>query len=226
MNSNLFVIGFLLAARFSLLPENLTYQCSLDNNLDSLMIEIKTSGSDLRDKQSKLESYYVQLNGTLFYEAEDVFDEHVDDAVDLFNDIIVSTPECSDALTILSGIYGLKIAYTPMLGMFYGLKAGSYMRQAVDLDLTSRKVILLRGINQYIIPAAFGGITPVAIQTLEALRNRLVTNQDASYNWKYLHALAWQGIACEELSQIDKARDCYLKALKLEPKFKWAEFLL
>ena len=177
------------------------------------------------DKMLLMESYFILLNTTAGLDDEDTFKKYVDEAVDLGDELMESTDTKARAAAYLSSIYGFKIAFSPMMGMFYGPKAGNYSEKAIGLDPEDPVVQLMYGVNKYNTPSAFGGDIEIAIEYLNQAIQEYETRGEQEQNWKYLHALVWLGIAYDDNGQPELAQQAYQKSLVYSPNFKWVKLM-
>ena len=233
----IFLITYLLAntSLFAQSGNELSiYMAYLTSDLDSLEKFVVANNYDevlkSRDIQlltSELETYYILLSGTLSYEEEEAtFDKYVDRHIELAERIISLDEKNGIAHAMLSGIYGLKIAYSPMKGMFLGPKNSSHSSKSMELDGEDPLVLLMYGINKYNTPSAWGGDINATINALNKVIKIYEEQSRVHQNWKYLHALAWLGIAYEDKKDKAGAKKAYEKSLEMEPGFNWGKILL
>lgn len=179
------------------------------------------------DKQTQFElalSQYGLLASTMADQDEDMFDDYYDDTVDNLEAIIKANKSWGEPKALLSAVYGLKMAYSPMMGMFLGSKSGNLIEKAKEQSPQSPLVIKLYANSKFFTPEMFGGDLDEAIssynkclQLYEAQPNQLV------YNWLYLDALAFAGQAYLKKGEKEKARQLFEKALEIEPEFMWVK---
>jgi len=117
------------------------------------------------------------------------------------------------------------IAMTPLKGMLYGSKSGKMAGKAVDKGPNSPIAHYFLGSNLYYTPTTWGGDPVRAAKELEKAKNAFPPTADGC-DWFYLQTHALLGQA--QLKNGDKAaaRQTYLTALKLQPKFAWVEKVL
>lgn len=210
------------------------YKAYLNSDLEFLKTYIDGHNNDELLKStdidlltSELESYYVLLSSTLSYEdEEETFDNYVDNHIAIAERIIALDEKNAVANAMLSGIYGLKIAYSPMKSMFLGPKSNSHSSKSMEFDKEDPVVLLMYGINKYNTPKTWGGDVDAAIEALNKVTKIYEEKEQIKGNWKYLHALAWLGISHEEKKEFNQAKKVYQKSVKTEPEFKWGELLL
>ncbi len=87
------------------------------------------SDASVENRYQLLEAQYILLSGTMASQNEDLFDDYVDDTVKNAEKILKADSKHVKTNALLSAIYGLKIAYSPMKGMFLGGKSSEYGRK-------------------------------------------------------------------------------------------------
>ncbi len=162
------------------------------------------------------------LSATMRFQDEDLFDEYYDATVDNLKSLIDSNKSWGEPNALLSAVYGLKMGYSPMQGMFLGSKSNSLTERAKKLSPQSPLVWKVYANAKFFTPEMWGGDLAEAIEGYEAcIRFYESDPQHLKYNWLYLDALAFQGQAYVKNGDTGKAIAAYEKALKAEPTFSW-----
>lgn len=172
-------------------------------------------------------SQFGLLSATMADQDEDLFDEYYDNTVENLEALIKSDKNWAEPKAILSAVYGLKMAYNPMMGMFLGPKSGNLIEKAKDLAPKSPLVWKLYANSKFFTPEMFGGDLDEAISSYEKCI-QLYESQPAQleYNWLYLDALAFMGQAYLKKGEKEKAKLIFEKALQVEPEFAWVKYSL
>ncbi len=183
-------------------------------------------GSKNQDDRFELAlTLYGVLNATMKDKDKDIFEKYVDVTVDHLESMIESKYKLAECKALLSAIYGLKIAYTPWMGMFYGPKSDILIEDAMEIDSRSPLVQKLYGNSKYFTPEMWGGNPDDAILAYrEAIR--LFEEGDISNDWLYLDTFAWLGSAMSKQGDKEKAREVFTRALELEPDYNWVKYAL
>ncbi len=167
------------------------------------------------------------LSATMADQDEDLFDEYYDMSVENLEALIKSDKNWAEPKAVLSAIYGLKMAYSPMMGMFLGPKSGNLIEKAKDLAPNSPLVWKVYANSKFFTPEMFGGDLDEAIESYERCVSLYESNPDQlKYNWLYLDALAFMGQAYLKKGDKAKAHSVFEKALKVEPEFAWVKLSL
>ncbi len=194
--------------------------------LDKVAFKDLIKSQDTDELYQYLELSYVLLSSTLTYEDEVTFSKYVDNTVELAERILEVDKEHAKAMSILSGVYGLKIAYSPMKGMFIGPKSTRYAEKSYETAPSDPTTLMMYGINKYNTPGAWGGDIDKAIEVFKAAISYYEEKEKTSNNWKYLNSLAWLGLAYEEKKEYGLAESAYNKSIETEPDFEWGIHLL
>lgn len=134
----------------------------------------------------------------------------------------------ADGLSLLSGVYGAKIAKSPVKGIILGPKSTQTLDKAMALEPENPRVLLAKGVSKFNTPAAFGGSAREA-ETL--LRRALAKFAEAPAgqawpNWGRVDAHAWLGQVLADRGDKPGALAEYEKALVLAPKSGWIRYVL
>ncbi|SNS60394.1 Tetratricopeptide repeat-containing protein [Ekhidna lutea] len=188
----------------------------------SIILAEKESGEKSFEKAVAM---YGLLNNTMATQDEDTFDENVGQTVDLLKEIIERDPDNGEPKAVLSSVYGLIMAYSPMKGMLYGMKSGSLMDEAVRQSPQSPLVQKLHGGSKLYTPEMFGGD---AEKAAEAFNNSLELFENSGVSESWLHTDTFMGLAMayRKLGKNAEAKETLKKAVTMEPEFQWAKAVL
>ncbi|MEO9870022.1 tetratricopeptide repeat protein [Ekhidna sp.] len=188
----------------------------------SISIAEKESGDNSLDKAIAM---YGLLSNTMATEDEDTFDEYIDPAVDLLKEIMDKSPDNGEARAVLSSIYGLVMAYSPMKGVLYGMKSSSLMDEALRLEPESALVQKLHGGSKLYTPEMFGGDPDKAVIAFEK-SIELFEREGVSERWLYADTFMGLAMAYNKVGKKDEAKKTLEKAIAMEPEFYWAKSVL
>lgn len=198
----------------------------LSGNLEEAkkMVDNWSSPKTSTDQFAQLQAYYVLLNNTMAEEDEETFNRYVEPAQELAKKLATEEGFSAEAEAILAGIYGLKIAYSPMKGMFLGSKSQKLYRKSLKAAPESPLVLTFYGVAQYNTPENWGGSVTRAKESLyKAIE---IMGCEAQEYWVYPHARAWLGIVLEDLEQPTEADNVYQQILSDYPNFAWVRNVL
>ncbi len=170
---------------------------------------------------------YGLLSSTMRYQDEDLFDAYYEATIDNLQTIIAANKQWGDPQALLSAVYGLKMGYSPLQGMFLGSKSNSLTEKAKKLSPSSPLVWKVYANAKFFTPEMWGGDIEMAIDGYEKCIQRYESKpEQLKHNWMYLDALAFQGQAYLKNGDTGKAIQSYEKALKAEPDFGWIKEVL
>ena len=187
---------------------------------------VKEAENSFGDKSfEKAMALYGLLNNTMASEDEKTFDQYKSMTVDLLKDIIKENEEWGEPRAVLSSVYGLVMAYSPMKGMILGMKSSSLMEEAIKLQPESPLVQKLYAGSKLYTPEMWGGD---AKKALEAYQKSLGLFEDSarSGNWIYLDTMMGLAMAYRRTEQDEKAISTLEEAISIEPQYYWAKSTL
>lgn len=187
----------------------------------SVILAEKESGAKSFEKAVAI---YGLLSNTMATQDEETFDDNLDLAVDLLKELI-EKEDSGEAKAVLSSIYGLVMAYSPMKGMLYGSKSSSLMDEAMKSDPQSPLVHKLYAGSKLYTPKMWGGSPEKALEAYEKSIT-LYEKLDTSNSWMYLDTLMGQAMAQKKLEKDEDAIATLNKIIELEPDHNWAKSVL
>jgi len=200
---------------------------SLDHWLKSIEImqrESATYPSDAKLKKLLAESYLGLLNTCMAKEDEKTFKAYEEIALEAFESLEEHTVFEAEALAWQASLYGWKIAFNPIKGMYLGPKSQLILKDAMKANEQSAEAWIRNASSLLFTPKMFGGDPEEAVKHFE--KGVALYEKQGITDWKYLDALAWLGQAYAKTGQKEKARYTFKKAIKLEPKFYWVKNIL
>lgn len=168
---------------------------------------------------------YGLLNNTMANQDEETFDANVDQTIDLLKVIIEENPDFGEPKAVLSSVYGLVMAYSPMKGMLYGSRSNSLIQDALKKQGESPIVQKLFGGSKLYTPEMFGGSPKKAVLAFEK-SVELFEAGDVENNWMYIDTLVGLSMAYIKTEQAEKAKETLNKAIAIEPEYYWAKSVL
>lgn len=182
------------------------------------------------DKHAHFNLAYARLGlltAAIKTEDEDWFDEHYKETHRSLEKAIKLDKQWAEPYAVQGAIYGLKIGFSPMQGMFLGPKSSSLLDKAKAMDPKSALAWKVYANGKFFTPEMWGGDTDEAIKAYETAIALYEQDKDAlAHNWMYLDALAFLGQAYQRKGNPRKAIATYEKALAVEPQFEWVKNVL
>jgi tetratricopeptide (TPR) repeat protein len=221
---------------FAQTPEEIMYQAfiskdiSLEPWINVLNIRKSQHLKDPKDKQARINLGIAQfglLETTVKMHNEKLFDTHYDEIESTLESLVEENSQDAELKALLSSIYGLKIGFSPLQGMFLGPKCGKLIESAKVLSPASPLVTGLYGNSKLFTPPMWGGDVEVAIRSYLTCIELYEKNPNiANHNWLYLEAMLLLGQSYGKNNQHELAVATYEKLLKIEPDFKLVSEIL
>ncbi|MEM9525132.1 MAG: hypothetical protein AAGA31_00920 [Bacteroidota bacterium] len=126
---------------------------------------------------------------------------------------------------LYSAYLGMLISRTPMKGMLYGGKAGRMAKKGAEKGPNSPEALYCLGSNPHYTPTTWGGDPEEAVVALKKSVAAFPPTANGC-DWFHLQAYALLGQAQANAGDKAGARQTYLKALQLQPKFYWVSKVL
>ncbi len=181
-----------------------------------------------QDESLKLllaKSYYGAAGTGMGNQNEDFAAKMLDKAAILTKSILEKDKKSAEANALLSAVYGMKIALSPIKGMLLGNKSSSAAAKGVKLAPENPFTNYVQGTNLYHTPAMFGGDTKESLNYFEKSKVYYEKNAQTK-SWEYLNMLATLGQAYHSEKLYEKAKTTYETALKVVPDFGYVKYVL
>lgn len=173
----------------------------------------------------KAMAMYGLLNNTMATQDEETFDDFKDQTIDILESIIDSNEQWGEPRAVLSSVYGLVMAYSPMKGMYLGMKSSSLMEDAMELQPESPLVQKLYAGSKLYTPEMFGGDPEKAVKSFQKSLS-LYEEGSTTNNWLYLDAMMGLSMAYRKTEKNDEAIAILEKAIVTESEYHWAKATL
>ncbi len=176
------------------------------------------------EEQFELISYYYGYTAWLVgAEKHDTAEEYIDKSAKIIDILLDETPENATLLAYKGANIAFTIGITKLKAIYLGPKSMKYINKAIELDPENIQGNIEKGNSMYYRPSAFGGDKTEAIEyyqkAVKSFENQgLVVN-----NWMYINTMTALGQAYEATDQIQLAKLCYEKIIRIFPNFMWVE---
>lgn len=213
--------------------ERRMYKAYLTNSKPLWKLSVEQAAEKAKENPGRENQYQLALarfgllNATMASQDEDLFYAYYDETVDQLKSLQKRHKDWAEPVALLSAVYGLKIAYSPLQGMFLGPTSSKLISKAQKLNPGSPLVWKIYGTSKQHTPEMWGGNLNEAIESYEkALQLYERTPEELAWNWRYLDTLAWLGKAYQDKGEVSRAIALYKKALQLSPDFAWVKHRL
>ncbi|MDZ7402174.1 MAG: tetratricopeptide repeat protein [candidate division KSB1 bacterium] len=153
----------------------------------------------------------------------------IDDGIDQLLQCIEAKPDFAEAHSLLSSMYGNKIAVSPFSAMTLGPKAGKEMDKAMALEPHNPRNYLIQAWSAYYTPKMFGGSKEKAKKHFEqaiACFDSFKVADPLLPNWGHEEAYAWLGVVQVKDGEFESAKANFEKALEINPEYAWVNYVL
>lgn len=121
-----------------------------------------------------------------------------------------------------AAFYGFRIGLNKLQAPLIGPKSIECAREAVRLDKNNAFGLIQYANTQYYMPRVFGGSKTLALENYDRARRLMeLKKEDIKTDWNYLSLLTTIAVAYEDMGQPGKAKACYERILKIEPRYLW-----
>lgn len=181
---------------------------------------------DTKSKGGQLEliSYYYGYTAWLIgAEKYDTAELYIEKSENLIDELLEGSPEDATLLAYKGSFIAFTIGISNLKAIYLGPKSMRYINKSLELDPENIQGNIEKGNSMYYRPSAFGGDKNEAIQyyikAIESFEEQeLVVN-----NWMYINTMTALGQAYEATEQIQLAKLCYEKIIRIFPNFMWVE---
>ena len=176
------------------------------------------------EQQLELVSYYYGYTAWLIAaEKYDPAEEYIDKAEKIIDELLDKSPENPTLLAYKGAYIGFTIGISNLKAIYLGRRSLRYIDKSLELDPENIQGNIEKGNSLYYCPSAFGGDKAEAIKYfVKAVKSfekqGLVVN-----NWMYINTMTALGQAYEATNQIQLAKLCYEKIIRIFPNFMWVE---
>ena len=176
------------------------------------------------EEQLELISYYYGYTAWLIgAEKFDTAEEYIEKSEKIIDKLLDGSPENPTLLAYKGAYIAFTIGISSYKAIYLGPKSMKYINRAIELDPENIQGNIEKGNSMYYRPSVFGGDKAEAISYyIKAVssfeKQGLVVN-----NWMYINTMTALGQAYEATDQIQLAKLCYEKIIRIFPNFMWVE---
>jgi len=176
------------------------------------------------EEQLELINYYYGYTAWLIStEKYDTAEKYIDKSENIIDELLYESPENATLLAYKGAYIAFTIGISNFKAIYLGPKSMKYINKSIELDPENIQGNIEKGNSMYYRPAVFGGDKTEAIEYyVNAVksfeRQELVVN-----NWMYINTMTALGQAYEATDQIQLAKLCYEKIIRIFPNFMWVE---
>ena len=135
-------------------------------------------------------------------------------------------PKFAEALALYGYLIGIELALHPDRAMELGMKSIEFLNRGLALEPGNPRIRYLNGSYLMYVPEAYGGGADRAVESLSmavALFEKETVTDPLRPSWGKDEALTYLGMAYVKKSDTARARECFHKALAVNPAFGLAK---
>lgn len=196
----------------------------MDKWLTIMQVCEKNADQHNLNQQLELLSYYYGYTAWLIgAEKYDTAEVYIDKSEAIIDDLLEDSPENPTLFAYKGAYIAFTIGITKLKAIYLGPRSMKFINKSLELDPENIQGNIEKGNSMYYRPAAFGGDKTEAIDYyLKAIKSfekqGLVVN-----NWMYINTMTALGQAYEATDQVQLAKLCYEKIIRIFPNFMWVE---
>jgi len=176
------------------------------------------------EEQLELLSYYYGYTAWLIgAEKYDTAEVYIEKSEEIIDELLTESPENPTLMAYKGAYIAFTIGISKLKAIYLGPRSMKYIDKSLELDSVNIQGNIEKGNSMYYRPSAFGGDKNEAIEyyvkAVESFEKQgLVVN-----NWMYINTMTALGQAYEATDQIQLAKLCYEKIIRIFPNFMWVE---
>lgn len=176
------------------------------------------------EEQMELISYYYGYTAWLIgAEKDDTAEEYIDKSEKIIDKLLKESPKNPTLLAYKGAYIAFTIGISSLKAIYLGPKSMRYIDKSIELDPENIQGNIEKGNSMYYRPSAFGGDKGKAIKYYRKAVERFEKQGLIVNNWMYINTMTMLGQAYEATDQIQHAKLCYEKIMRIFPNFMWVE---
>ncbi|WP_299438345.1 M48 family metallopeptidase [uncultured Aquimarina sp.] len=184
----------------------------------------KNVNSNSYEEQLELISYYYGYTAWLIgAEKHDTAEEYIDKSEEIIDKLLEKSPENATLLAYKGAYIAFTIGISNFKAIYLGRRSMKYIDKSIELDPENIQGNIEKGNSMYYRPSAFGGDKAEAIKYYEKAVRSFEKQGLVVSNWMYINTMTALGQAYEATNQIQLAKLCYEKIIRIFPNFMWVE---
>lgn len=176
------------------------------------------------EEQFELISYYYGYTAWLIGAKKyNTAEEYIDKSEEIIDKLLVESPENATLLAYKGAYIAFTIGISNLKAIYLGPKSVKYINKSIELDPENIQGNIEKGNSMYYRPSVFGGDKNEAIKYYVRAVKSFEKQGLVINNWMYINTMTALGQAYEATDQIQLAKLCYEKIIRIFPNFMWVE---
>jgi len=185
--------------------------------------EKNSDPNDLKQQFELISYYYGYTAWLIGAEKYDTAEEYIDKSEEIIDKLLDESPENATLLAYKGAYIAFTIGISSLKAIYLGPKSMKYINRSIELDSANIQGNIEKGNSMYYRPSVFGGNKAEAIEYYEKAVESFEKQGLVVNNWMYINTMTALGQAYEATDQIQLAKLCYEKIIRIFPNFMWVE---
>lgn len=176
------------------------------------------------EEQLELISYYYGYTAWLIGAKKyDAAEKYIDKSEGIIDKLLDKSPTNATLKAYKGAYIAFTIGISNLKAIYLGKSSIRFIDKALEIDPDNIQGNIEKGNSMYYCPPAFGGDKNEAIEYyMRAVKSFEKQKLDVN-NWMYINTMTALGQAYEATDQIQQAKLCYEKIIRIFPNFMWVE---
>ena len=172
----------------------------------------------------ELISYYYGYTAWLIgAEKFDTAEAYIEKSEDIIDTLLDQSPKDPTLLAYKGAYIAFTIGISNYKAVYLGPKSMRLINKSIALDPDNIQGNIEKGNSMYYRPAMFGGDKNEAIEYYIRAIENFEEQGLVVHNWMYINTMTALGQAYEATDQVQLAKLCYEKIIRIFPNFMWVE---
>lgn len=185
------------------------------------VFETKSDSNHLEERLELINYYYGYTGWLVSVDKHDQAKTYINRTEAMLDEILEKDPENATVLAYKAAFIAYEIAMSNFKAIYLGKQSTQLIDQALEIEPNNIQALTEKANALFYSPEAFGGNKKVSIIYYKRAIKYMEINKLTTRNWMYLNVLTSLGLAYEATDQIQNAKLCYEKILRIEPDFIW-----
>lgn len=165
--------------------------------------------------------YYGYTGWLISVEKYDLAEEYIEKSELILDEILIKTPSNATVMAYKGAFIAYEIGISSLKAIYLGRTSMRYIEDALEIEPNNIQANIEMGNAMFYCPPTFGGDKKLAISHYKDAAKYMEQKHLVKDNWMYLNVMTALGMAYEATDQIQSAKLCYEKILKVKPNFMW-----
>ncbi len=176
------------------------------------------------EEQLELISYYYGYTAWLINAKKyDTAEKYIEKTEIIIDKLLIKSPKNATLHAYKGAFIAFEIGVSSYKAVYLGRKSVAFIDKSLALDPENIQGNIEKGNSLYYCPPVFGGNKKDAIKYYIRAVNSFEKQGLVVNNWMYINTMTALGQAYEATNQIQKAKTCYEKIIRIFPNFMWVE---